>query len=65
MSQLRAVQPVAAPGRGYEPRGARDLFYKADHPRSIDHYIDFFGDGAPGVEPTADLCGEALLASLA
>jgi hypothetical protein len=43
----------------------RDLFYKADHPRPIDLYIDFFGDGAPRPAPGADCCGELLLGSLA
>jgi hypothetical protein len=34
--------------------------FKADHPRAIDGYIDFFGTGeAPG--PTGDPCGEGLL----
>ena len=61
MSQLRAVQPAA----GYEPRGARELLYKADHPRGVDRYIDFFGDGPPAVEASADRCGEVLLESLA
>lgn len=42
----------------------RDLFYKADHPRPIDAYIDFFGDGAGRPAP-ADCCGELLLRSLA
>ena len=43
----------------------RDLFYKADHPRPIDAYIDFFGDGAPRPALGADCCGELLLGSLA
>jgi len=61
MSQSRAVQPVA----GYQPHGGRELFYKADHPRGVDRYIDFFGDGTLGVEASADCCGEVLLESLA
>ncbi len=33
--------------------------FKADHPRAIDRYIDYFG-GAGG-SPAADPCGERLL----
>jgi hypothetical protein len=43
----------------------RDLFYKADRPRWIDEYIDFFGDGTARSEPLADRCGNLLLESLA
>jgi hypothetical protein len=42
----------------------RDLFYKVDHPRPIDAYIDFFGEGAAPPAPGADCCGEILLGSL-
>jgi len=46
-------------------RKARDLFFKADHPRAIDQYIDYFG-GAGGASAAADdLCGETLLERLA
>jgi hypothetical protein len=47
-------------------REARRLFFKADHPRAIDHYIDFFG-GAGGASAAAgdDVCGETLLERLA
>ncbi len=43
----------------------RDLLYKADRPRWIDEYIDFFGDDTVRSEPLADCCGELLLGSLA
>ena len=45
---------------------ARHLFFKADHPRGIDQYIDYFG-GAGGASAAADddLCGETLLERLA
>ena len=43
----------------------RDLLYKADHPRRIDAYIDFFGDGAARRALIAERCGELLLGSLA
>jgi hypothetical protein len=46
-------------------RKARPLFFKADHPRAIDQYIDYFG-GAGGASAAADdLCGETLLERLA
>ena len=42
----------------------REVLYKADRPRAIDRYIDFFGDGVEraGVD---DRCGELFLESLA
>jgi hypothetical protein len=55
---------AAAPTRGYEC-SVREQLYKADHPRSIDRYIDFFGDGAPRAEADADRSGELVLESLA
>lgn len=62
---LRAVQPIAAaPARGYEC-SVREQLYKADHPRPVDRYIDFFGDGAPRAEAEADRCGQLFLESLA
>lgn len=47
-------------------REARHLFFKADRPRGIDQYIDYFG-GAGGAAAAAgdDLCGETLLERLA
>ena len=41
-------------------RDARDRLYKADYPRRIDRYIDFFGTGAPPRE-RADRSGELVL----
>jgi hypothetical protein len=35
--------------------GKRRKLFKADHPRAIDRYIDYFGG------PSSDPCGEALL----
>lgn len=42
------------------------LFFKADRPRAIDQYIDYFG-GAGGALAVAgdDVCGETLLERLA
>jgi hypothetical protein len=44
-------------------RKVRPLFFKSDHPRAIDRYIDYFG-GAGG-ELADDRCGETLLERLA
>ena len=41
---------------------ARELLLKADHPRPIDRYIDFFGGlGAPHADVADDGCGEVAL----
>lgn len=57
-----ATQKSTASSRSRE---ARHLFFKADHPRAIDQYIDYFG-GAGGASAAADdLCGETLLERLA
>lgn len=54
-----------APAPVAEPEAeVRDLLYKADRPRGIDRYIDFFGDGALS-EGAGDGCGELFLESLA
>jgi hypothetical protein len=58
---VHAVAPAALAGSTAE---ARDLLYKADHPRAIDHHIDFFGDGALS-DVDCDGCGELFLESLA
>jgi hypothetical protein len=44
----------------------RHLFFKPDHPRAIDQYIDYFG-GADGASTVAgdDVCGETVLERLA
>ena len=41
-----------------------DLLYKADRPRTIDRFIDFFGDGAMR-DVACDRCGDLFLESLA
>ncbi|HEY7521536.1 MAG TPA: hypothetical protein VIE36_24865 [Methylomirabilota bacterium] len=57
-----ATQKAATLARA---RNARRLFFKADHPRAIDQYIDYFG-GAGGASAAGDdLCGETLLERLA
>jgi hypothetical protein len=47
-------------------RDAQRIFFKADRPRAIDRYIDYFG-GAGGAPAAADddVCGETLLERLA
>ncbi len=37
-------------------------FFKPDHPRAIDRYIDYFGDPRHG---GTDVCGEGLLDAVA
>ena len=62
MAHLRALSTLSTP-RSREA-SIREQLYKADHPRRIDTYIDFFGDGA--VEGAVfDRRGELLLRSLA
>jgi hypothetical protein len=46
-------------------RGARRLFFKADHPRSIDRYIDYFGGAGSVSASVEDVCGDTLLERLA
>ena len=66
MVQLNARQFVVDVSmRAHESRTTREWLYKNDHPRDIDRYIDFFGDGLPGAEADADGCGEVFLESLA
>jgi hypothetical protein len=58
-----ASNAALAPSR---PREGHRLFFKADHPRAIDRYIDYFG--GVGGYPAAlgnDRCGETLLERLA
>jgi hypothetical protein len=60
MAHSTALHVVA----GSSTAESRDLLYKADHPRAIDQYIDFFGDGALS-DTGCDGCGELFLESLA
>jgi hypothetical protein len=59
-----AVHAVASPSVDAPEAEVRDLLYKADRPRDIDRYIDFFGDGASD-DNAGDRCGELFLESLA
>jgi hypothetical protein len=45
-------------------REVRELLFKADRPRDIDQYIDYFGGTTEGVAE-GDACGDALLERLA
>ena len=62
MAHSTAVHAVAPGPRSTADAG--DLLYKADHPRAIDQYIDFFGDGVLS-DASCDGCGELFLESLA
>jgi hypothetical protein len=64
MAQLTAVHASTAAPVDDPEAEVRDLLYKADHPRAIDRYIDFFGDGA-STDDAGDRCGELFLESLA
>jgi hypothetical protein len=47
-------------------REARRLFFKADRPRAIDQYIDYFGGASAASAALGDdACGETLLERLA
>jgi hypothetical protein len=49
-----------------QARKVRPLFFKSDHPRAIDRYIDYFGGAGGGGELAVDdHCGETLLERLA
>jgi len=64
------MTPTRSTTASSRARDVRRLPFKTDRPRSIDRYIDYFGDyfGGAGVALTAadgDRCGEALLERLA
>jgi hypothetical protein len=58
-----STTPAASPAT--RAREARRLFFKADHPRSIDRYIDYFGGAGGAAALGADVCGDTLLERLA
>jgi len=62
MAHSTAVHAVA-PSFAESTAEARGQLYKSDHPRGIDRYIDFFGDGM--LSDVGDGCGELFLESLA
>jgi len=62
MAHARITRSTAARPAWWRERGmARSLFFKADHPRSIDRYIDYFGVGPRTAGAAMDPCGEGLL----
>jgi hypothetical protein len=63
MAHLSATSAARVSAASTREARVRDLLYKTDHPRRIDCYIDFFGDGTPRRE--VDCCGDLLLGSLA
>jgi hypothetical protein len=63
MAHLRATSAARVSAATTREARVRDLLYKPDHPRRIDSYIDFFGDGT--ARPEVDCCGDLLLGSLA
>lgn len=60
MAQARITHSAQKPARE-----ARRLFFKPDHPRAIDQYIDYFGGAGSASAVGDDLCGETLLERLA
>jgi hypothetical protein len=63
MPELSTVTLLVPASRRGAFRVDGDLFfYKRDHPRPIDRYIDFFGDRTPAQEPVD---GEIALGRLA
>jgi hypothetical protein len=60
MGQPNALQIIGVRAA----RDAREWLYKADHPRHIDQYIDFFGTGVSRRE-AGDPCGELVMEFLA
>jgi hypothetical protein len=64
-----ARTPVHAPPTvlaAMRARQARRLLFKADRPRAIDRYIDYFGGaGAVRAGGDGDPCGQTLLERLA
>jgi hypothetical protein len=61
MAHARSAQTL--PEARSRPHGqGRDLFFKVDHARGIDRYIDYFG-GSPSLAAAGDESGERLLES--
>ena len=67
MAQARRSHAARKSAAFTRAREARRLLFKADRPRPIDRYIDYFG-GAGGASATRtddDMCGETFLERLA
>lgn len=66
MAQPRTTHARKTADARMRSREARRVFFKADRPRAIDDYIDYFGGaGGPAAAADDDLCGETLLERLA
>ena len=65
MAQGRMTHPRKTADARIRRRDARRLFFKADRPRAIDHYIDYFGGAGGAAAADNDMCGETLLERLA
>ena len=58
MAYTTSTRSTLAP----EGREARDLLFKADHPRAIDEFIDFFGGATDTpADEHDDVAGEVVL----
>ena len=66
MAHARSTHAAQKSAAFRRAREARRLFFKADRPRPIDDYIDYFG-GAGGASAAAGdvVCGEMLFERLA
>ncbi|PYQ03716.1 MAG: hypothetical protein DMF83_20410 [Acidobacteria bacterium] len=63
--KLMAHAPSAQSGASGQRPEARELLFKPDCPRAIDHHIDYFGGAGESPAETDDNgCGETLLERL-
>lgn len=66
MAHARITHATQTSAASLRSREARRLFFKADRPRAIDRYIDYFGGaGAGSAAAGDDLCGETVIERLA
>lgn len=66
MAHSRMSHATKTSAASTRTREAGRLFFKADRPRTIDRYIDYFGGaGGASAAAAADRCGETLLERLA
>jgi hypothetical protein len=65
MAHARSTHATQKSATSWRTREARRLFFKADRPRGIDQYIDYFGGAGGASAASDDLCGETLLERLA
>jgi hypothetical protein len=66
MAHARITRATQKSPASLRNREARRMLFKADRPRAIDRYIDYFGGaGAASAALGDDLCGETFLERLA